>query len=198
MNVNGSMSNATSLYGIWQNGVGSTSYTLAGGTNNGIGINQGMLVNYDSSTGVFSNLTTFSANNAPGVITHFEGITAVPGGFNLYATTDSTPGFAFVPVNADGSFGTATWTLVSLPGSTTMTGNSVYQNSVMGVCHRQRHRRRDLHRCRRSIPCRFDRRPDHAGEFAGLRLFHHGGGKRRHAHHGVDDGRQRAGRLDRQ
>ncbi len=134
MNVSGSMTNQTTLYGVWQNGgPNSTSYTLAGGTNDGIGINQGMLMNYDSSTGAFSNMRLYSAYNAPGVITHFEGITAVPGGFNLIATTDSGPGYAFVPVNVDGSFGTATWTSVALPGSSLMTGNSVYQNSVMGI-----------------------------------------------------------------
>lgn len=132
-NFNGSMANQTTLYGVWQNGIGSTSYTLAGGTNNGFGLNQGLLVNYDSSTGVFSNLTLYSANNAPGVVTHFEGMTAVPGGFNLIATTDSAPAFAFVPVNADGSFGAATWTSIPVPGASFQTGNSVYQNSVMGI-----------------------------------------------------------------
>lgn len=132
-NFNGSMTNQTTLYGVWQNGVGSTSYTLAGGTNNSIGLNQGMLVNYDSLTGVFSNLTLYSANNVPGVVTHFENITAVPGGFNLVATTDSGPAFAAVTVNADGSFGNAAWTTASLPGSSLMTGNIAYQGTIGGV-----------------------------------------------------------------
>ena len=133
MNVNGSLHNLTTLYGIWQNGVGSTSYTLAGGSNNGAGINQGILEDYDSATGTFSHLTFYSANNVPGVVTHFEGITAVPGGFNLVATTDSGPAFASVTVNADGSFSTASWTAANLSGSTLMTGNSVYQNTIMGI-----------------------------------------------------------------
>ena len=132
-NFNGSMTSQTTLYGVWQNGVSSTSYTLAGGTNNGFGINQGLLVNYDSLTGVFSNLTLYSANNVPGVVTHFENITAVPGGFNLVATTDSGPAFAAVTVNADGSFGNAAWTTANLPGSSLMTGNIAYQGTIGGI-----------------------------------------------------------------
>jgi Right handed beta helix region len=134
MKVDNSLANLTSLYGIWQNGIGSTSYTIAGGTrDNHTGLNVGLLENYDSSTGVLSNLTYFTGNNTPGVITHFENITAVPGGFNLVATTDSGPSFAFIARNPDGSFGSAVWALANLPGSSLQTGNIVFQNTIGGI-----------------------------------------------------------------
>jgi autotransporter passenger strand-loop-strand repeat protein len=133
MQINGSLDNLTSLYGIWQNGVGSTSYTITGGTRDQHGLNAGFLEDYDSSTGVFSNLTYYHAFDEPNLVTHFENITAVPGGFDLVATTDSGPAFAFVPVNPDGSFGSATWVPVGLPGSDLLTGNIAYQNIIGGI-----------------------------------------------------------------
>ena len=134
MNINGSYDNLTSLYGIWQNGVGSNTYTIAGGTKDGTGLNVAFLETYDAATGEFSNLTFYTGFNKPGaVLTHFENITAVPGGFNLVATTDSGPAFAAVKLNADGSFGDAVWTAIDLPGSTLLTGNIAYQNVVGGI-----------------------------------------------------------------
>ncbi len=133
MQVNGSLDNLTSLYGIWQNGIGSTSYTIAGGTNDRDGVNVGFLEDYDSATGAFSNLTFYTGNNQPGVITHFENIAAVPGGFSLVATLDSGPAYAFVPVNPDGTFGTATWVPIDLPGSDLLTGNIAYQDTIGGI-----------------------------------------------------------------
>jgi hypothetical protein len=133
LNINGSYSNFTSVYGIWQHGVGSTDYTIAGGSRNGDGVNVAFLQNYNSSTGIFSDLTFYSGFNQPGVITHFENITAVPGGFNLVATTDDGPAFVSVQVNPDGSFGEAVWTAGDLPGSNLMTGNIVYQNVFGGI-----------------------------------------------------------------
>ena len=132
MQINGSLDNLTSLYGIWQNGIGSTSYTITGGTRHD-GINEGFLEDYDSSTGVFSHLTYYTGFNQPGLVTHFENITAVPGGFDLVATTDSGPAFAFIPVNPDGSFGSATWVPVDLPASDLLTGNIAYQTTIGGI-----------------------------------------------------------------
>jgi len=129
----GGTNQLTTAYGVWQNGVGSTSYTIAGGSNHGVGINQAYLVNYDSSTGVFSHLTYYTNNNQPGLVTHFDGITAVPGGFNLISVAANGTSFATVAVNADGSFGAAQWTPISVPGSAITTGNSVYQNVTMGI-----------------------------------------------------------------
>lgn len=133
MNINGSYDNLTTLYGVWQNGVGNTSYTLAGGTKDGNGANVAFLQNYDSMSGVFSNLAYYTGNNQPGVVTHFENITAVPGGFNLVATTDSGPAFASVTMNPDGSYGEAVWADAELPGSDLMTGNIVHQNIIGGI-----------------------------------------------------------------
>ena len=131
---NAGLNALTSVYGIWENGVGSTSYTIAGGTFvAGNGINEGFLEDYDSQTGVFSNLRLYTGFNQPGVITHFENITAVPGGFDLVATTDSGPAFANIAVNADGSFGSATWVAANLPGTSLMTGNIAYQNMIGGI-----------------------------------------------------------------
>lgn len=133
MNINNRLDNLTSLYGIWQNGVGSSSYTIAGGTKDGTGANVAFLQNYDSSTGVFSNLTFYTGDGTPGSVTHFENITGVPGGFNLVATRDNGPAFASVTRNADGSFGPAVWTEVELPGSDLITGNIAYQNVIGGI-----------------------------------------------------------------
>lgn len=131
--INGSLANLTSVYGIWEHGVGSNEYTIAGGSDDGEGGNAAFLINYDSATGGFSDLTFFSGFNQSGLITHFENITAVPGGFNLVATTDDGPAFVFVPMNSDGSFGEAVWTAADLPGSDLMTGNIAYQNVIGGV-----------------------------------------------------------------
>jgi autotransporter passenger strand-loop-strand repeat protein len=134
MSINGSLTNLTSLYGIWQNGIGSTSYTIAGGTYvPQSGINQAFLQHYDSSTGVFSDLTYYTGYNLPGIITHFENITAVPGGYNLVATTTEGPAFASIVLNQDGTFGNAHWVPIDLPGSDLLTGNIAYQNVIGGI-----------------------------------------------------------------
>jgi len=133
LNINGSYDNLTSLYGIWQNGVGSNSYTIAGGTRDGTGLNVAFLATYDSATGAIANLTYYTGFNEPGVITHFENITAVPGGFNLVATTNRGPAFASVTISPDGAFSEATWTEIDLPGNDLLTGNIAYQNVVGGI-----------------------------------------------------------------
>lgn len=126
----------TTAYGIWQNGIGSPSYTIVGGTRDGAGINQGFVVNYDSTTGAFTNRKLYSALNQPGIVTHFEGITGVPGGFHLAGQASSAGGaalFATITVKPDGSFSEAVWTLCQYPGSAISTGDSVYQNVLMGI-----------------------------------------------------------------
>jgi hypothetical protein len=122
----------TTAYGIWQNGIDSTSYTIAGGSNHGAGVNQGYLVDYDSATGVFSNLKYYTIDDQPGLLTHFDGITAVPGGFNLVALGVRSA-VATVTVNPDGSFSDAQWTSIDVPGATLTTVNSIYQNIAMGI-----------------------------------------------------------------
>jgi Ca2+-binding RTX toxin-like protein len=133
LEVGGSTDNLTTLYGIWQNGVGSTSYTVAGGTRDTQGVNAGFLAHYDGSTGALSDFAYYHQNNAPSLVTHFENITAVPGGYNLVAMGDAGTSFVFVPVKADGSFGEAIWTTADLPGTDLMTGNIAYQNVIGGI-----------------------------------------------------------------
>lgn len=123
----------TTAYAIWQNGIGSTSYTIAGGSKHGTSVNDAFLVNYDSLTQVFSNLKFYQLDNVPGLISHFEGMTAVPGGFNVIGQGIADVALAFIGVSADGSFGDAHWTDISVPGSALTTGNSVFQNIGMGI-----------------------------------------------------------------
>ena len=126
----GSKISDTTVYGIWQNGIGSTSYTLAGGSNNK-GQPNTFLMDFDSTTGAFSNLKFFSEINS--TFTHFEGITGRNGGYNLVATTSNGPAFVTVARLSNGTFGTATYTPIDYPGSTISTGNTVYQNYAMGI-----------------------------------------------------------------
>jgi hypothetical protein len=125
----GGTANLTSAYGIWQNGA--DSYTIAGGSQH-LGVNKAFLADYTPSTGLFTSLTFFEYDGAPGV-THFEGITAVEGGYNVIATTDSGAAFAFIPRNVGGTFGEAVWTAIAYPGSGLTTGDTVYQNVAMGI-----------------------------------------------------------------
>jgi len=126
----GSKTNDTTVYGIWQNGIGSTSYTLAGGSKNN-GVQTAFLMDFDSTTGAFSNLKFFPDSNS--TFTHFEGITGRNGGYNLVATTSNGPAFVTVARLSNGTFGTATFTPIDYPGSTISTGNTVYQNYAMGI-----------------------------------------------------------------
>ncbi len=128
----GGTNQLTSAYGIWQNGIGSTSYTIAGGSNAGAGINSAFLVNFDSVTGAFTNLKYYTIEDRPNVLSHFDGITAVPGGFDLVALGINSA-FASVKVNPDGSFSDAEWTPISVPGGSLTTVNSVFQSMAMGI-----------------------------------------------------------------
>ncbi|MES2445017.1 MAG: hypothetical protein V4574_19500 [Pseudomonadota bacterium] len=123
----------TTAYGIWQNGIGSSSYTIVGGTHDGHG-SKGFVVAYDSETGMFSNLKLYSYADQPALLTHFEGITATATGFNLAAmSTGSSAALASIEVNPDRSFSDATWTHYAYPGAAITTGNSIYQDTLMGI-----------------------------------------------------------------
>jgi len=142
LELGGSLSNETTLYGIWQDGGdGSPKYTLAGGSS-ARGTQQGFLMNYNERTGTFGKPKYYSYGNHPALFTHFDGITAVPGGFNLVAIGSAqAASVAFIPVNArNGSFGTARWHPVNVAtsplcsgGCIIVTGNTVYRNRVMGL-----------------------------------------------------------------
>ena len=126
----GTAASGTTAYGIWQNGSNSSSYTIAGGANDN-GASTAFLVDYNSATGQFTNLTYFADTNAPG-FTHFEGITGRDGGYNLIATTANGPAFVSVNRLANG-FGAAKWTPLNYPGSMLTTGNTVYQDYGLGM-----------------------------------------------------------------
>jgi hypothetical protein len=142
LRLGGSMSNLTTLYGIWQNGgAGSPRYTLAGGSSDR-GNQRAFLMNYNERTGAFGKPKYFTYGNAPALFTHFDGITAVRGGFNLVAISSAqAASLAFVPVTDHGRrFGTATWHPVRVAssricsgGCSKVTGNTVYANHVMGI-----------------------------------------------------------------
>jgi hypothetical protein len=137
-----SLSSLTTLYGIWQDGGNrSPRYTLAGGSSSR-GIQRAFLMNYNERTGAFGKPKYFSYGNRPALFTHFDGITAVPGGFNLVAISSAqAASMAFVPVRASGrSFGAAQWHAIRVTkaplcsgGCSDVTGNTVYKNQVMGI-----------------------------------------------------------------
>jgi hypothetical protein len=147
LRLGGSLASKTSIYGIWQDGGdGSPRYTLAGGSSahgsSARGNQRAFLMNYNERTGIFGKPKFFSYANAPALFTHFEGITAVRGGFNLVTQSSAeTVSMAFVPFNAStGVFGTAKWYPVNVTGSpvcpsgcSAVTGNTVYENHAMGL-----------------------------------------------------------------
>ena len=104
LRLGGSLSSKTTLYGIWQNGgLASPHYTLAGGSSahgtSPRGNQRAFLINYNERTGAFGKPKYYTYGNAPAVVTHFDGITAVPGGFNLVAVSSAeAASMAFVPV----------------------------------------------------------------------------------------------------
>ena len=122
------------FYGIWQNGIDSSHYTICGGAKDGLGINQGLLVDYDSQTRTFSNQRLFRNPDDAVVITHFEGITlAANGAYHLAAMSDTAALLATVRRLSDGSFGEAIWSAPFTMAGDTTTGNTVYQDVLMGV-----------------------------------------------------------------
>lgn len=115
---------STTAYGVYGN-------RIAGGSTDGLGLSRAYILNQD--TGVY---TTYNAPGIGNVVTHFEGITS--GGrantFNLVAdSVDDTGAHAWV-VHVDAS-GTATWTELTapVPGATTVSANSIYGDTAIGV-----------------------------------------------------------------
>jgi hypothetical protein len=76
-----------------------------------LGTQRAFLMNYNERTGHFGRPRFYTYGNAPALATHFDGITAVPGGFNLVAVSSAqASSMAFVPAVGDWpSFGKATW-----------------------------------------------------------------------------------------
>jgi len=145
LKLGGSTSDGTTLYGIWQNGgERSPNYTLAGGTSvrqHPKVLQRAFLMNYNERTGIFGARRYFSYGNKPTLLTHFEGITGVPGGFDVVAqTANDEEGMGYIAVKRDGTFGPARWFAVGVRtsslcagGCSFVSGNTVYRNQVMGV-----------------------------------------------------------------
>lgn len=143
LGLGGSLSTQTTLYGIWQDGgAGSPIYTLAGGSAAGGG-KRGLLINYNEQTGTFGQPHYYSYGNDRTVVTHFEGITEVLGGFHLVALSTAQNHVSMASVPAIGFFdlfGRARWHPVDVAsspvcpgGCTVTTGNTVYRNKIMGL-----------------------------------------------------------------
>ena len=72
------------------------------------------------------------------MFTHFDGITAARGGFNLVAVSNGhSPSLVFIPRRGR-SFGRARWYPVNVGASalcpcTAVTGNTVWRNHIMGL-----------------------------------------------------------------
>ena len=148
LRLGGSLSSKTTLYGIWQDGGRkSCHYTLAGGSSahgsSARGAQRAFLMNYNERAGTFGGPRYFSYGNTRALFTHFDGITGVPGGFNLVAVSSAqAASMAFVPVRGrhHRSFGRATWYPVQVgasslcpAGCSIVTGNTVYRKHVMGL-----------------------------------------------------------------
>jgi hypothetical protein len=129
----GGTAKLTSAYGIWQNGIGSTSCTIAGGSAADGGIDKAYLIDYDSQSGAFTNLTYFT-DGTPAGLTHFEGITGTPTGYNLVGIAGTGYAFGSIARLENGTFGPIDWTgPLSFPGASTTTGNTVIGDQVVGI-----------------------------------------------------------------
>ena len=130
---------STTIYGIWQNGGPSgTLYTIVGGYSDNVHGAKAYVEDYNSVNHKFTNFRSYSFDNDPSIVTHFEGISAVSGGFSIAATEagrkDLGASYAFIPVRKNGSFGTARWVaMTNNVNKTPTTGDTVIDDSVMGI-----------------------------------------------------------------
>ncbi len=131
---------STTLYGVWQDGgSSSTLYTIVGGYSDNVHGAKAFIEDYNATTDQFSNFRSYSFNNSPSIVTHFEGISAVTGGFSIAATeisprSISGASYAFIPVRKNGSFGAARWVaMTNNVNRAPTTGDTVINNSVMGI-----------------------------------------------------------------
>jgi hypothetical protein len=128
-------------YGIWYNG--GTSYTIAGGYSdaNPNGIDHGYLAHWDSATQMASDWTSYDFDNGHThvEVSHFDGITTDnQGGFYLtgeWAGDQQQLGgfFAHVRRMPHSAFGDAHWRDIEFPSSLLTTGNTVFENNVLGI-----------------------------------------------------------------
>jgi hypothetical protein len=130
-------------YGIWHNG--GSSYTIAGGYSNApsfSGLDQGYLADWDAASQSVIRWRSYNYNNQPitSLVSHFDGITGDGnGGYTLtgdwvgVGASNGLGFFAQVSRNPLGGFGEAQWTQINYPNSTVTSGNSVFENVVIGV-----------------------------------------------------------------
>lgn len=132
------------LYLSWN---GAKSYTIVGGYSDtessilesSIQLTKAYMVDYNPDTQAITHFKSFEYNNqSAAAYTHFEGVTTDGGdGYNLVGEwlESGVLGVSFVnvPRTESGGFGEATWINVAYPGSSTTTGDTVYQNYALGV-----------------------------------------------------------------
>ena len=132
----------TTLYGIWHDG--KDNYTLAGGfTSKDAGsASQAFLANWNSRTKLMTNLRGYQGDNQKftSLVTHFEGITNAPGGYNIaagFSSKDNADGAAFAHIrrNHDGTFGEAEWQTLRYPdqGVKMTTSDTVFEDNILGI-----------------------------------------------------------------
>ncbi len=131
---------STTLYGVWQDGGASSSlYTIVGGYSDNDHGAKAFIEDYNATTHQFSDFRSYSFDNRPSIVTHFEGISAVAGGFSIAATevsprSISGASYAYIPVRKNGSFGAARWVaMTNNVNRAPTTGDTVIDNSVMGI-----------------------------------------------------------------
>lgn len=97
------------------------------------GVDKAFLIDYDSSTGAFTNLTYFTDGN-PASPTHFEGITGTPTGYNVIGIAGSGYAFGSITRQQSGTFGPIDWTgNLAYPGASVTTGNTVIGDQTIGI-----------------------------------------------------------------
>jgi hypothetical protein len=149
INFPGALSNTA--YGIVHNG--GTSYTIAGGysldgTNNfddqGRPIGTPFLVDYDTSTGLFTHWTSLSGPSTTVRQAHLTGLSRLDSNTYTFSAISAPVGdpvdkgsYGFVRRNNDGSFGTPTWVELQVdgydPDTNVTTVAAVSGNHVLGV-----------------------------------------------------------------
>ena len=128
-------------YGVWHNS--GSSYTICGGYSKLLPLSQsddlsyGYIVDWNNNTNTLSNWREYQYDSAS-TITHFDGITSDGcSGYNLTgdSITDDEEIAFFAHVERDrcGHFTEADWSQVQYPGSEITSGNSVYEDIVIGV-----------------------------------------------------------------
>jgi len=130
---------SVTAYGVWYNG--DNRYTICGGYSPIVGsqADVGYIVDYDRKTKKFSNMINYYYNNDPvnSTVTHFDGITGTKHGYNLTGVavnSESVYGF-FASVSRKNicEISLPKWSEVSYPGSDLTTGNSVVDDTVIGI-----------------------------------------------------------------